>query len=121
MSKRLQSPNPAGAGSGLAASVEQLCAKFAHDIGLTIAHNHKAGHSLIAIDADFSILEVIQCGIGVSQFLLCSRADVASLTAAGEEELACLGVADLLEFSILTDDELFQAHCIGARDGVVLL
>lgn len=121
MSEMRLKPQPALGWSGLAALVEQLCAKLAHDILLAVSYNHQARDGLLTWLCDHSILEVIHRGIGVRHFLLCSWADVASLAATDKECLACLGVSHLLKLCILADDELFQRHSVSNCEVVNLL
>lgn len=93
--------------------VQQVAAKHTLDVALAVADNHQTGDSFTAVFGDFGILEVLYCGSRVLKPLLGCWANVASFAAADKEGFACLGVDDLLKFSILTDDELFQGHAVG--------
>lgn len=93
--------------------VQQVAAKHALDIGLAVADNHQAGDGFLTRFSNHSKLEVLYCGSRVFELLLGCWADVASFAAADKEGFACPGVDDLLEFSILADDELLEAHSVG--------
>ena len=79
--------------------VQKVSAKLTLDISFTITNYHKARHSLFAINAAFSILQVINAA-SVNDFLGSWR-DIACLFATHEEHIAVLWVGDKLQRSIL--------------------
>jgi len=97
---------------------QQVCAESALNVGIAAAGYHQAGHWSIAVDADLSILEVINVLTSIECFK-CLGADVALLGAADKEVFAGVGVENLLEFCVLADDELTKGHCVGAGDVIV--
>lgn len=100
--------------------VQQVAAKHTLDIGLAVADNHQAGDGFLTRLGDHSKLEVLYCGSRVFEFLLGCWADVASFAAADKEGFACLGIDDLLEFSILADDELLERHSLSDCEVAIL-
>ena len=84
--------------------VQQVFAKAALDILATVAYYHEAGDSSTAINADLSILEVVE-GACLHCCLGC-WADIAFLAAADKEDFACVGVLDELKACILADYKL---------------
>ena len=93
--------------------MEQVGTKGTLDVGLAVAYHHQAGDGFLTRFCNHSKLEVLYTSSRVFEFLLGCWADVASFAAADKESLACLGVDDLLKFSILADDELLEAHSVG--------
>lgn len=79
--------------------VQQVFAKAALDILATVAYYHEAGNSCTAINADLSILEVVE-GTCLHCCLSC-WADIAFLAAADKEDFACVGVLNELKACIL--------------------
>ena len=98
--------------------VQQVFAKAALDVLATLAHHHEAGDSSTAVNADLSILEVIETPS--VHLLQGSRADIAFLAAADKEDFACVGVLDELQRCILADYKLTCAHAVCALDVVTL-
>ena len=79
--------------------VQQVFAKASLDIIATVAYYHEAGNSCTAINADLSILEVVE---GACLYCcLSSWADIAFLATADKEDFACFGVLNELKACIL--------------------
>ena len=84
--------------------VQQVFAKATLDVLATVAYYHKAGNSSSAVNADLSILEVVE-GTCLHYCLSC-WADIAFLAAADKEDFACVGVLNELKACILADYKL---------------
>ena len=79
--------------------VKQVFAKTALDILGTVAYYHEAGNSCLVINANLSILKVIESAC--LNYCLSCWADIAFLLATDEEDFACVGVLDELKGCIL--------------------
>ena len=99
MSSNTQSPKAPRREHMGSCLVQQVFAKAALDILATVAYYHEAGNSCTAINADLSILEVVE-GASLHCCLSC-WADIAFLAAADKEDFACVGVLNELEACIL--------------------
>lgn len=93
----LRQDKPASSPKGAAGTplVQQVSTKGLAHVVVALANYHQAGNSLTTINADLSILEVINGAI----LHLCQGigADIAFLAAADKENLACVGVLDELQ------------------------
>ena len=79
--------------------VQQVFTKAALDILATVAYYHEAWNSCSSVNADLSILEVVECSC--LHCCLSCWADIAFLAAADKEDFACVGVLNELEACIL--------------------
>ena len=84
--------------------VQQVFAEAALDVLATVAYHHEAGDSWAIVNADLSILEVVE-GACFHCCLSC-WADIAFLAAADKENLSCVRVLDELKLCILADYKL---------------
>ena len=98
--------------------VQQVFAKAALDVLATVAYYHQAGDSSSTVNADLSILEVVE-GACLHCCLSC-WADIAFLTAADKEDFACVGVLDELKACILADYKLTRAHAVCTLNVIAL-
>ena len=99
MSLRQDKPASSPKGAAGTSLVQQASTKGLTHVVVALAYDHQAGNSLTIINADFSILEVVDSAI----MHLCQSigTDIAFLASADKEDFACVGVLDELQLCVL--------------------
>ena len=119
MSSNIQRPKVARGHHWVCCLVQQFFAKPNLEVGIGVAHHHQAGDSSTAINADFSILEVVNA-LPFQKGLLCGRANVALFIAANEEQFSSVWVFSQVKACILRNYKLPSAHSVDALNVIAL-